>query len=69
MNLPERNQATEPKHLRTGINCAMADQSGLAKLLIDKGLITENEYLEAIRLAMNEELARYQALYLGMTFR
>ena len=51
---------TEPKHLRVGVNSAMTDHAALAFLLIAKGLITEEEYLEALRLAMNHELARYQ---------
>lgn len=37
-----------PKHLRTGVNLVMADHGSLARLLIEKGLITEAEYLKAI---------------------
>ena len=33
--------------------------AGLVRLLIDKGILTLEEYLVSIRLAMNEELARY----------
>lgn len=47
------------KHLRTGIDCRAADAQGLAALLIAKGVFTEEEYLEYVRIAMNEELARY----------
>jgi hypothetical protein len=36
-----------------------ADACGLAKLLMDKGVFTEAEYIEYMRLAANEELARY----------
>jgi hypothetical protein len=47
------------KHLRTGLDMRAADAGGLAGLLIKKGVFTEDEYLEAMRLAANEELARY----------
>jgi len=48
------------KHLRVGIDMRAADHSGLAALLVAKGLITEAEYIEQMRLAANEELARYE---------
>lgn len=48
------------KHLRVGLDLRAADHSALAQLMIDKGIFTEQEYLEAMRLAANEELARYQ---------
>ena len=48
------------KHLRVGVNAAMSDQGGLVTLLIEKGIITEEEYLEAIRQAMAREVARYE---------
>lgn len=68
----KRSQPTEPKHLRVGINSAMVDHSALANLMIKKGIITEEEYLEELRLAMNHELDRYQKhldLTGRMTFR
>ena len=61
-------KATDPKHLRTGINAAMVDHAALAYLLIEKGIINEVEYKEAIRKAMNHEVARYEAMH-GMVFR
>jgi hypothetical protein len=48
------------KHLRTGIDMRAADAGGLAGLLIAKGIFTADEYMEHMRLAANEELARYQ---------
>lgn len=51
---------TESKHLRVGVNSAMVDCGSLAKLLIDKGLITEGEYLKAIADGMEREAALYQ---------
>lgn len=47
------------KHLRVGIDMRASDAQGLANLLIKKGIITMDEYAEAMRLAANEELARY----------
>lgn len=52
---------TSPKHLRVGVNSAMSDMGGLSRLLIAKGVITEEEYLKAIADAMEEEVASYEA--------
>ena len=49
-----------PKHLRVGINSAHVNNAAIARLLIDKGVITLDEIEEANRLAMNEEVAQYQ---------
>jgi hypothetical protein len=38
----------DAKHLRTGLNMAMSDHGALARLLVAKGIITEEEYLAAI---------------------
>lgn len=54
------SQDGTPKHLRTGVNCAMADHGSLAKLLISKGLITEEEYIAALADGMEEEVKRYE---------
>lgn len=51
---------TEPKHLRVGINSAMSDHQALAKLMIDKGIITMAEYEKAIADAMEAEVRRYE---------
>lgn len=56
------------KHLRVGIDLSKAEQAGLARLLIDKGLFTITEYEEYMRLAVNEELAREQDT-VGVIFR
>lgn len=47
---------TSPKHLRVGIDMQKADMFGLAILLMQKGLITSEEYIEAMRLGANHEL-------------
>ena len=49
------------KHMRVGIDASKSDACGLAALLIKKGVFTLDEYLEHMRLYMNEELARYEA--------
>lgn len=51
---------TAPKHLRVGVNSAMAEHSGLAQLLMDKGVITEAEYTVAMADAMERERDLYQ---------
>jgi len=48
------------KHLRVAVDMRASDTHGLASLLIEKGLISGEEYAEAMRLAANEELARYE---------
>jgi len=50
-------KATEPKHMRTGIDLSKSDMLGLVTLLIEKGVFTLDEYAEFIRLSTNEELA------------
>lgn len=63
------SKATQPKHLRVGVNTAMVDHAALVWLLIEKGVITEAEYLESIRKAMNHELCLYEERHPRMTFR
>jgi len=53
--------ATEPKHLRVGINAAMSDHGGLVELLVAKGVFTEREYMLAIVRKMREEVGHYEA--------
>lgn len=60
MEMNIRSTPTEPKHLRTGLNVAMCDHGALAKLLMDKGVITEGEYLRSIADAMEAEQGRYE---------
>ena len=51
---------TTPKHLRVGINSALCDQAALVRLLVDKGILTEAEYTEAIAGEMEREVKRYE---------
>ncbi len=54
--------SASPKHLRVGINSALVNDAALVRLLVAKGVITEEEYAEAVRLEMNRELDRYEDL-------
>lgn len=51
---------TTPKHLRVGVNSAFVNTFALHRLLVDKGIITEEEYTEAVAVAMEQERDRYQ---------
>lgn len=51
------DRGMEPKHMRTGVDMTKADMLGLACLLIDKGVISNDEYVEYIRLSANMEVA------------
>lgn len=60
MEMTVNTKPTEPKHLRVGVNTAMCDHSALVKLLISKGIITEEEYRTAILNEMTDEVERYK---------
>jgi hypothetical protein len=53
---------TTPKHLRVGVNSALCDQAAIARLLIAKGIITDLEYVTAIREEMEREAERYKKI-------
>lgn len=59
-------KATEPKHMRVGVDGSKSDMLGLVELLIAKGIFTEKEYIESIRLAINEEVAMRESEYDNM---
>lgn len=63
-----QNNASEPKHLRVGIDLQKAEMWGLIELLISKGILTEEEYAEQMRIAVNTELAYREKMY-GFSFR
>ena len=50
---------TSPKHLRVGVNSAMVEHGALAHLLMQKGIITEVEYLESLADFMEKERDSY----------
>jgi hypothetical protein len=51
---------TEPKHLRTGINSALVNQAAVVRLLVAKGIITEEEYYEALVKEAEAEVRSYE---------
>ncbi len=61
MEMNYDSKSTQPKHLRVGVNSALVDSSALAELLITKGIITEDEYLDAIAAGMEREAESYRA--------
>ncbi len=60
-------RATEPKHLRVGVNTALRNQASLTELLISKGIITEDELMKALALGMEKEQALFENRH-GCTF-
>lgn len=58
--LAKEPKVAEPKHVRNGIDSAMVQHGALAALLIKKGLITEEEYLESLALGFEKEKAKYE---------
>lgn len=49
-----------PKMLRTGVNMAMVSHGALVRLLIGKGIITEEEYFEELAKGAEAEKAAYE---------
>lgn len=47
MSLPNYH-ATQLKHVRTGLDTTKAEHGALARLLMKKGVITEEEYFDAM---------------------
>lgn len=62
MQIIPKSSGTDPKHLRTGIDMSKADMAGLVTLLIDKGVFTKAEYIEAITKSAEEEANRYEKI-------
>jgi putative aminopeptidase FrvX len=50
-----------PKHLRVGMNSALVSNGALVKLLIDKGLISEDEFYKELADFAERDVASYQA--------
>lgn len=59
--LGENGAGADPKHLRTGLNMVMSDHAALARLLMKKGIITNDEYMQAITEGTEEEAERMAA--------
>lgn len=56
--LGENGAGADPKHLRVGINSAMAEHGALSQLLIEKGVFTLEEYEEAVVKGVEFEAVR-----------
>lgn len=52
---------TDPKHLKVGVNSTLVSSGALVKLLMDKGIITEQEYWDTLVRATREEVHEYEA--------
>lgn len=55
-----------PKHLRVGVNSALIQNSALATLLMDKGIITELEYWETQVRLWRQEVTSYEEILSGI---
>jgi transcription termination factor NusB len=58
---PSRSgSAVSPKMLRTGLNLAMVKHGALVRVLISKGLFTEEEYFEELVKGVEDEKRLYE---------
>jgi hypothetical protein len=48
------------KHLRVGINSALLQQAAISELLVAKGIITHDEYLDKLIEKVEQEVASYE---------
>lgn len=60
-------KATTPKHMRVGIDMSKSDQAGLAQLLIDKGVFTAEEYVEALAQSAEREADSFERVVQSVT--
>ena len=51
----------EPKHLRVGVNNALVEIAAIARLLMDKGIVSQEEVFRYIIGGLSEELNRYES--------
>lgn len=52
---------SHPKHVRLGINSAMVQNAALATILMDKGIMTRDEYDKVMADMSEAEVALYEA--------
>lgn len=50
------------KHLRVGINSCLINQAALSELLVAKGIITDEEYIDKILEKLEQEVRSYEQL-------
>lgn len=60
MELNDDPSSASPKHLRTGLNMAMVEHGALVRLLITKGLITNEEYMAELAAGVEDEQRQYE---------
>lgn len=56
------HKGAEPKQLRVGVNSAMVENHTILKLLMQKGIIGELEYITALADEMEAEVQRYEKI-------
>lgn len=54
------SKETEPKHLRVGVNNALIETSALLTVLVNKGILTAEEYFTEVNNLLREEVKRYE---------
>lgn len=57
--LPAESEAS-PKHLRVGASNAIISNGALLKALMDKGILTEDEFLDCYIKLLEEEVQSYE---------
>lgn len=60
MELQFDGASGESKHLRTGINMALVSHGVLVRLLIEKGVFTQQEYEAALLVGIEDEKRAYE---------
>jgi hypothetical protein len=58
----EAGAGCSPKHLRVGISSGAVSQAAIASLLIEKGIITLDEYMTALTVVANKEAKCYEEI-------
>lgn len=58
--LGTRYAEVEPKHLRVGVNSALIETSSLARVMFRKGLMTSEEYFDALIESWEQEVDSYR---------
>jgi hypothetical protein len=51
---------TSPKHLRVGVNSSLINSSALAQVLMEKGIITELEYVTKLATFAEADVHSYE---------
>lgn len=60
MELNDDPHSGTPKHLRVGISMAVVEHGALARLLIKKGIITDEEYMAELVAGVEDERREYE---------